>query len=130
MIDKTTDKNGISGVGRDTGTRATVLSLTIRDKSALYAAYMSFLKGGGLFIPSNKRYELGEEVFMLLTLLEEREKIPVAGAVVWITPQGAQGNRATGVGIQFSEKDSGTARNKIEAILGGALSSERPTHTM
>ena len=124
------DKITNPGTGRDSDPRATVLSLSIRDKSALYAAYMSFLKGGGLFIPSNKNYELGEEVFMLLTLLEEREKIPVAGSVVWITPQGAQGNRATGVGIQFSEKDSGTARRKIESILGGALSSERPTHTM
>lgn len=112
------------------GPRPTVLSLTIKDKSALYAAYMPFLKGGGLFIPSNKHYKLGEEVFMLLTLLEEKEKIPVAGQVVWLTPIGAQGNRAAGVGIQFSQKDSGVARTKIEALLGGALKSERPTHTM
>jgi type IV pilus assembly protein PilZ len=112
------------------GLRPTVLSLTIKDKSALYAAYMPFLKGGGLFIPTNKEYQLGEEVFMLLTLLEEKEKIPVAGNVVWLTPIGAQGNRAAGVGIQFSAKDSGAARTKIEALLGGALKSERPTHTM
>jgi type IV pilus assembly protein PilZ len=110
--------------------RQGILSLTIKDKSALYAAYMPFLKGGGLFIPTNKDYELGEEVFMLLTLLEEKEKIPVAGNVVWLTPIGAQGNRAAGVGIQFSAKDSGAARTKIEALLGGALKSERPTHTM
>lgn len=130
MNDQTINTSTIQSVGRDTEVRPTVLSLSIRDKSALYAAYMPFLKSGGLFIPSNKHYKLGEEVFMLLTLLEEREKIPVAGSVVWITPQGAQGNRATGVGIQFSDKDSGIARKKIEAILGGALSSERPTHTM
>lgn len=110
--------------------RPTVLSLTIKDRSALYAAYMPFLKGGGLFVPSNKRYKLGEEVFMLLTLLEEKDKIPVAGHVVWMTPIGAQGNRAAGVGIQFSDKDSGVARNKIETILGGILTSDRPTHTM
>jgi type IV pilus assembly protein PilZ len=110
--------------------RPTVLSLTIKDKSALYAAYMPFIKGGGLFIPTSKDYKMGEEVFMLLTLLEEKEKIPVAGHVVWITPIGAQGNRAAGVGIQFSEKDSGVARSKIETLLGGALKSERPTHTM
>jgi type IV pilus assembly protein PilZ len=114
----------------DGAVRPTVLSLTIKDKSALYAAYMPYLKGGGLFIPSNKQYKLGEEVFMLLTLLEEKEKIPVAGHVVWLTPIGAQGNRAAGVGIQFSQKDSGVARTKIEAMLGGALKSDRPTHTM
>ncbi len=111
------------------GPRPTVLSLTIKDKSALYAAYMPFLRGGGLFVPTNKSYELGEEVFMLLTLLQDQEKIPVAGNVVWITPVGAQGNRAAGVGVQFSAKED-VARTKIEAILGGALQSNRPTHTM
>ena len=112
------------------GVRPGVLSLTIKDKNALYAAYMPFIKGGGIFVPSNKSYKLGDEVFMLLTLMENKEKIPVAGHVVWVTPAGAQGSRTAGIGIQFSEKDSGAARNKIETILGGALKSERPTHTM
>lgn len=111
------------------GPRPTVLSLTIKDKSALYAAYMPFIRGGGLFVPTNKSYTLGEEVFMLLTLLEDQEKIPVAGNVIWITPIGAQGNRAAGVGVQFSAKED-VARTKIEAILGGVLQSNRPTHTM
>jgi len=110
--------------------RPAVLSLTIKDRSALYAAYMPFLKNGGLFIPTNKDYKMGEEVFMLLSLLDEKEKIPVAGTVVWITPIGAQGNRAAGVGIHFNEKDAGVARNKIETLLAGALKSSRPTHTM
>src|SRR3970040_2423013 len=110
--------------------RPGVLSLTIKDKNALYAAYMPFVKGGGIFVPSNRPYKLGEEVFMLLTLMDNKEKIPVAGHVVWVTPSGAQGNRAAGIGIQFSEKDSGSARNKIEALLAGQLTSDKPTHTM
>lgn len=110
--------------------RPGVLSLTIKDKNALYAAYMPFIKGGGIFVPSNRSYRLGEEVFMLLTLLESKEKIPVAGHVVWITPPGAQGGRTAGIGIQFSEKDSGVARSKIETLLAGMLGSDRPTHTM
>ena len=123
--------NGANGTQAIDGQiRPSVLSLTIKDKSALYSSYMPFLRNGGLFIPSNKQYKLGEEVFMLLTLLEEHEKIPIAGTVVWVTPVGAQGNRAAGVGVQFSDKDSGAARNKIEAMLGAALKSERPTHTM
>ena len=110
--------------------RQGILSLTIRDKSALYAAYMPFVNGGGLFVPTKKSYRLGEEVFMLLTLMDETEKIPVAGKIVWITPQGAQGNRAAGIGVQFSEQDDGAARNKIEGYLAGARESERPTHTL
>lgn len=107
-----------------------ILSLTIRDKSALYAAYMPFIKNGGLFIPTSKPYYLGDEVFMLLTLMEEKEKMPIAGRIVWITPKGAQGNRTTGIGVQFSELDKGQTRNKIENYLAAALKSERQTHTM
>jgi len=110
--------------------RQGILSLTIKDKSALYAAYMPFVKGGGLFIPTKKSYRIGEEVFMLLTLMEDSEKIPVAGKIIWVTPVGAQGNRAAGIGVQFSDQDEGAARNKIEGFLAGTLDSERPTHTM
>lgn len=113
-----------------TAHRQGILSLTIKDKSALYAAYMPFIKNGGLFIPTNKKYFVGDEVFMLLTLMDEPEKIPVAGSIVWITPKGAQGNRAAGIGVQFSEQDDGASRAKIENYLAGALSAERPTHTM
>lgn len=88
------------------GPRNGILSLTIKDKSVLYAAYMPFIRNGGLFIPTNKNYKLGDEVFMLLNLMEEPEKIPVAGKVVWITPKGAQGNRAAGIGVQFNDGDN------------------------
>ena len=107
-----------------------ILSLTIKDKNALYAAYMSFLKNGGLFIPTNRDYQLGDEVFMLLNLIDEPERIPVAGRVVWITPKGAEGYRSAGVGVEFSDEDQGKTRGKIETHLAGALQSDRPTHTM
>jgi type IV pilus assembly protein PilZ len=110
--------------------RQGILSLTIKDKNALYAAYMQFVKNGGLFIPTNKKYKLGDEVFMLLTLMEETERIPVAGKIIWITPIGAEGNRAAGIGVQFSDQDGGVARNKIEGYLAGSLETGRPTHTM
>ncbi|MBR9911567.1 MAG: pilus assembly protein PilZ [Gammaproteobacteria bacterium] len=106
-----------------------ILSLTIKDKAVLYAAYMPYVKHGGLFIPTSKTYSLGDEVFMLLNLMDETEKIPVAGKVVWVTPKGAQGNRAAGVGVQFSDQDD-TAAKKIETYLAGSLDSDRPTHTM
>ncbi len=114
--------------GRDP--RQGILSLTIRDKSALYAAYMPFIKNGGLFIPTAKKYKIGDEVFLLLTLMDSKEKLPVAGRVVWITPVGAQGNKSAGIGVQFSELDKGATRNKIESQLAGALKSDRNTHTM
>ena len=107
-----------------------VLSLAIKEKSALYAAFMPYIKGGGLFIPTNKAYKIGEEVFMLLSLVDEPVKFKVVGKVVWTTPT-ASASRPQGIGVQFSEKDGGLeVRNKIESILGGTLKSNRATHTM
>lgn len=112
------------------GNEGNVLSLTIRDKAVLYATYMPFVKQGGIFIPTNKTYKLGDDLQLVLHLMEETERYPVTGKVVWITPSGAQGNRATGVGVQLQGEEGVTLRNKIETYLAGALKSERPTHTM
>lgn len=114
---------------KDLSGGAGILSLTIKDKATLYAAYMPYVTNGGLFISTNKAHSIGDEVFLLLNLMDEPEKIPVTGKVIWITPKGAQGNRAPGIGIQFNERDS-IAVGKIEKLLAGALESEHPTHTM
>ena len=119
---------GSAGAG---GARQGILSLSIKDKAALYNAYMPYLKSGGVFVPTPKRYVLGDEVFLLLTLPESSERLPVAGKVVWVTPPGAQGNRAAGIGVQFGDTAEGeAAKGKIEALLAGTLTADKPTHTM
>ncbi|MBN8726817.1 MAG: PilZ domain-containing protein [Xanthomonadales bacterium] len=111
--------------------RQGILSLAIKDKGALFSAYMPFVRGGGLFVPTTKAYSLGDEVFILLSLMDEKDRLPVAGKVVWITPPGAQGNRLAGIGVQFAETADGeTVRTRIESVLAGILTQERPTHTM
>lgn len=106
-----------------------ILSITIKELPVLHSAYMPFVENGGLFIPTPKQYELGDEVFILLGLLEEAERLPIAGRVVWLTPPGAQGNRAQGIGVQFTEKGN-PARIRIEKYLAGQLGGDRPTHTL
>lgn len=107
-----------------------VLSLAIREKAALFAAYMPFVKGGGLFIPTSKPFKMGEEIFMLLTLLNDPNKLKVVGKVIWITPQTVN-NKPQGIGIQFTDKDGGAeAKKRIEIILGAALKSSRPSNTL
>ena len=117
---------GFSGGGLGGGG---ILSLTIKDKAVLHAAYMPFIKNGGLFIPICKEYKMGEEVFLLLNLMDDEERIPVAGRIVWITPSGAQGNRTAGIGVQFNETGD-KARKQIETHLVGYVGIEKPTHTM
>lgn len=119
---------GIAGAG---GARQGIVSLAIKDKAQLYNAYMPYLKSGGVFVPTPKRYFLGDEVFLLLTLPDSGERLPVAGKVVWVTPPGAQGNRPAGIGVQFSDSAEGEAvKGQIEALLAGALTAEKPTQTM
>ena len=116
---------------RPHNSRPGALSLNIREKSILYAAYMPFLKGGGIFIPTTRHYRLGDEIFMLIALMGETNKIAVAGKVVWITPAGSQGKKAQGIGVQFSDDEGGVAaRDKIEELLDGQLKINRPTHSM
>ncbi|MDT8370640.1 MAG: PilZ domain-containing protein [Gammaproteobacteria bacterium] len=112
--------------------RKGILTLKIGDENLLYHAYMPFLKNGGIFIPTNKIYQLGEEVFVLLTLMNESDKIPVAGNIAWITPKGSQGNQAAGIGVHFSDLDGAgvSVKNKIENYLAERLKSDKATHTM
>lgn len=114
----------VSGPGRKG-----IINLAVPDKNALYIIYMPFIKGGGLFIQTSRRYVLGDDVFIVLTLMEE--KLPFVGKVAWITPKGAHGNRMPGIGVQFaSDPAAREVRNKIDAYLAGLVNSDRPTHTM
>ena len=103
--------------------------MSIADKEALCDSYMSFLRNGGLFMQTSQEYRLGEEVLVLLKLLDQPKKLPVAGRVVWVTPQGAQGNRPAGIGIEFSKEDA-TLNATIENYLVRTLSADRVTHTL
>jgi type IV pilus assembly protein PilZ len=113
------------------GARQGILSLAIKDKAALYNAYMPFIRQGGIFVPTTRRYFIGDEVFLLLTLPDSSERLPVAGKVVWVTPTGAQGNRAAGIGVQFADTtEAEQVKSKIETMLAGTLEADKPTHTM
>ena len=111
--------------------RPSVLSLPIREKAALYAAYMPFLTNGGIFVPTSKPYKLGEEIYLILTLMDDITKYPIAGKIAWITPAGANNNKVQGIGVRFSADESGVrVRQRIEELLGAALGSSRATHTL
>jgi type IV pilus assembly protein PilZ len=111
--------------------RPSVLSLPIKEKAALYAAYMPFLVNGGIFVPTTKPYKIGDEIYLILTLMEDVAKYPIAGKIAWITPAGANNSKAQGIGVHFSADESGRrVKQRIEEILGAALGSSRATHTL
>jgi type IV pilus assembly protein PilZ len=114
-----------------TPARPGVFSLVIRSKAALYAAWIPLLRGGGIFLPSNRDFHLGEDVIVLLSLLDDPGKISLQGSIAWINPAHAAGNRPQGIGIQLVDNEQGREfRKKVEGLLAGALQSTRPTHTI
>lgn len=111
--------------------RPSVIQLAIKEKSALYAAYIPLFAEGGMFIPTPREYQLGDDVYVLLSLPEDPQRYPIAGRVAWVTPPRAAGNRAQGVGIQFPKDDKARQlKIKIEELLGAQLGSDRPTQTI
>ncbi len=111
-------------------TRKGIIAFSISDRGALYSSYMSFVQNGAVFVPTSRAYEMGDNIFMLLKLMDDTTPIPVSGKVVWLTPAGAQGNKTPGIGVQFADEDNGDTKSDIENHLAAAIAGERPTQTM
>lgn len=105
------------------------LTLVLKDKQALKAHYMPFLKRGGLFIPTSRVIRPGATVQINLQLPDESEPLLVVGTLAWRTPVGAQGRKLPGIGVHFSE-DEDSPRHYIEELLAGLPSNDKPTHTI
>ena len=114
-----------------TAPRPSVIQLAIKEKAALYAAYIPLFQEGGIFIPTAREYQLGADVYVLMTLPDDIQRYPIAGKVAWVTPPRAAGNRTQGVGVRFpADEKSRALKLKIEEILGAHLASDRPTQTI
>ena len=101
--------------------RPSVIQLAIKEKAALYAAYIPLFQEGGIFIPTAREYQLGADVYVLMTLPDDTQRYPIAGKVAWVTPARAAGNRTQGVGVRFpADEKSRALKLKIEEILGAA----------
>jgi type IV pilus assembly protein PilZ len=111
--------------------RPSVIQLSIKEKAALYAAYIPLFAEGGIFVPSTREHRLGDDLYVLISLPDDPQRYPVAGKVAWITPARATGNRTQGVGVRFPSDDkTQQLKMRIEQILGAHLASDRPTQTL
>jgi type IV pilus assembly protein PilZ len=105
--------------------------MAIKEKSALYAAYIPLFAQGGVFLPITRDYKLGDDVYVLLSLPEDPQRYPIAGKVAWITPARATNSRTQGIGVEFpKDEKSRLLKLKIEEILGSQIGSERATQTI
>ncbi|UUX94292.1 PilZ domain-containing protein [Aquabacterium sp. J223] len=108
-----------------------MIQLVFKEKGALYAAYIPLFTEGGLFVPTQREYRLGDDIYLLLSLPDDAQRYPVAGKVAWLTPPNASGGRTQGVGVRFpGDEKTRLLRARIEEILGTAISSSKPTQTL
>lgn len=110
-----------------------MMQLRLESKPIIYASYMSFLEFGGVFMPSNDKFKMGEEVLLVLELVgpASTEKLFIKTKVCWINANPSGSGRPKGVGLAFGSDESGLKAKKLfEAVLAGLLHNERPTYTM
>ncbi len=108
-----------------------VLKMGIKDERTLYACYMPFIKGCGIFYPNvGSDYKVGDEAFILMTLPNAKKKYAVSAKVVWLNPEKKLGKRMPGAGFQILGKEAEEIRKDIEEQLGKKLDSPLPTATM
>lgn len=93
-----------------------VLFCTIADPATLAAHYMPYLKGGGIFIPGETGYALGDDIFIIVSLPDEPARLAVHAKVAWISPPKSGQGREPGIGIRFAGSDN-RLRTKIERLL-------------
>ncbi len=110
--------------------KKSVIPLRFKNVDQMYKSYMPFLKNGGLFVPTRKRYMMGQEVELVVQLPDEESSLSTLGIVSWINTEFASGHKKQGVGVEFSDGNGIALRAKIDALLSDRLDSEMPTYTL
>lgn len=95
----------------------THLSFIITKPSELNASLIPFIKNGGLFIPTNKNYSLGDHVIVELRLPDKNDPITIPGRVVWINPKNALHHTMPGIGVQFVGADAKNTKHLLEGMV-------------
>lgn len=110
---------------------AKMLSLSLKDKPSVYYSYMPFFELGGIFVPTADVFNMGDEVLLLLELLDNPEKFPLKTKVGWITHKRTSNGQPQGIGLMFGDDEiSVKCRLYIENQLPGLVNNERATYTM
>ncbi|PWQ93919.1 PilZ domain-containing protein [Leucothrix arctica] len=93
-----------------------VVSVTLKDKAALHANYMPFIRGGGLYAVADKPYKLGDQVILSLKIDSVGKRFAIPGDVVWMSPKDSSGKH--GIGVRFGGRTKDNVRVFLESILG------------
>lgn len=108
-----------------------MINLTIPDRPELYRSYMAFLKHGGLFVRTNDKFRIGDEVLLVVNLPDIRDPKYLRTKVTWINHTSTSTGQPQGVGLAFGDDQvSIETKTLIEDLLPGFKLNERPTYTL
>ena len=107
-----------------------VIRMAPADTRSLYQVYMPFIEGCGVFYPTDETYQIGQDVFVFLTLPDDLGKFAVSGRIVWLNPPKKSGKRVPGIGIQLLGRDVPKIRETVEKVLSKLQDSGLPTMTL
>jgi type IV pilus assembly protein PilZ len=109
--------------------RPSVIRLAVKDLPELQASFISLFTSGGLFIPTPREYRLGDDIYVLLSLPQDKQSYPIAGTVAWVTPARAVNGRPQGIGFRFpNDEKSVQLRARMEDMLNAVPANERVTY--
>lgn len=84
----------------------------------LNKAYLPFIKGGGLFIPSNEQnFQMDEEIFLKVDLEGAAEPFRLVGKVAWISTHTDGKEYPRGIGVQFQDEEGKRLNMEIKSLL-------------
>lgn len=118
------------GLNTSSKSKLPIVPLRFKNANQLYKSYMPWLKNGGLFVPTNKRFEMGQEVLLMVVLPETNDKLPAAGVVAWACPKDVTGHNKPGVGVEFIDEEGVALRLRIEGMLIEQMKTKAPTYTL
>ena len=96
-----------------------ILKITYPAKEDFVADYAANASQGGLFIVTNKPFEIGEEVTFSLSFPGLLHALQCRGQVRWrLSPEEAGENQRAGIGVAFLE-EFGEDSERIRAVLSG-----------
>lgn len=111
--------------------RSRQIAITFKDAGQVVEAYMPFLRDGGFFIPTEREFSLGDELFIVLTLPDNpKQRSPAPAKVVWINPPKASGGRKQGIGVAFTGVQAPTINNRFKKIIDQSGRRSMMTNTM
>ena len=105
-----------------------LVSVSIQEPLVLQRCYLPFFRHGGLFVPGNRPYQLGQRLFLILRL-PAPPGVSGQGAgvvyatnatVAWLSPAQAQNGGRQGVGLHFDAGRQNLKRS-LESLLKALL---------